>query len=746
MGGVGGERYRILDPPSRIASAGQFHSGLQIGQSLARLRREVIDAGGILCDVLEPSGAGLVTDAMRVLEHQVCRIAVIGQIKAGKSSFINALVQQPDLLPTDVNPWTTAVTNLHFGSRDAADESVIFHFFAASEWEQLAEGGGRLRELTERLVPGFEPDLLRRHLSALKTRAATRLGPEFANLLGRHHRFATLSPDVLRQYVCQGDLAGMAAADHPVGRYSDITKSADIYLAPGPFDYPTTVTDTPGTNDPFLVRDEITRRCLESADLYIVVLAARQALTAADVALLRILRGLHKERIIVFLNRIDELSDIVKDTELVLASVRRRLHNEFPGADIALIAGSARWANCAVADAAGFAHVPGSRALSYLQHKGHLQREQIVRQQQRGGDAMSALRPALFAGSGLGEVYQALNELLGASHDAYVLRQMTACFAEMVRASESTTRQELESLSHSHADTLAATEHTQSELSRLRGELTRLNDVSSVIDKSAALFKERQMEIVSRELSGLRHHLLGAVNQCALIERDALVQELQVVRSVRTWTFDTQAVRRQLAEEFIDGFRRAEAQLLELQQDVVPHLRRLLALLVPDADAMIKSDILHRPVPPPRMMSLGASVALDLDESWWSLLWKARPAPLQRGRELERLIRTEFGRVVDELVDACERSLADHVVATTEWTFGICDSIARSISRRREDLVSYFENLQQEIDGAADPQTMAEQQRYIAAFEERLDRCEELSHTLERIGRDIARDLPSAEG
>src|SRR3546814_15588565 len=49
--------------------------------------------------------------------------------------------------------------------------------------------------------------------------------------------------------------------------------------------------DTPGTNDPFLVRDEITRRALENADIYIVVLTARQALSSADVALLRILRG-----------------------------------------------------------------------------------------------------------------------------------------------------------------------------------------------------------------------------------------------------------------------------------------------------------------------------------------------------------------------------------------------------------------------------------------------------------------------
>src|SRR5262249_24824171 len=155
-----------------------------------------------------------------------------------------------NLLPTDVNPWTTAVTNLHFCSREHRSNSAKFQFFAAAEWQQLADGGGKLRELTERLVPGFEPDLLREHVSALRARAAARLGSQFAELLGRSHQFANLSPEVLRRYVCQGDFVEVAAAKHSVGLYSDITKSADLYLASGPFDYPVTVIDTPGTNDP----------------------------------------------------------------------------------------------------------------------------------------------------------------------------------------------------------------------------------------------------------------------------------------------------------------------------------------------------------------------------------------------------------------------------------------------------------------------------------------------------------------
>ncbi len=746
--GQSGELHRILDPPAKsMITAGHEDPELRIGQSLARLRQELIDTGGLLCEVLEPAGAGLVTDALRVLEQQVCRIAVIGQIKAGKSSFINAFIQQPELLPTDVNPWTTAVTNLHFRTGGGDEYSAMFQFFTASEWEQLADGGGKLRELTERLVPGFEPDLLRQHVAALRARAAARLGPEFATLLGQCHSFETLSRETLLQYVCQGDLAGLTVAHHPVGRYSDITKSADLYLLRGPFDYPSVVIDTPGTNDPFLIRDEITRRCLESADLYIVVLTARQALAASDVALLRILRGLHKERIIVFLNRIDELADIAQDTEAVVALVRQRLRSEFPGTDIPLIPGSAWWGNCAFAGKTpNFDQCLSRRAVNYLQHKGLLQRESLVRPAEDDARSSAAIRAALFAGSGLKQVYEALNEVLGASHDAYVLHQMTSCFAEMARASENAAREELQSLSPVVEADLVTAERTQSELSRLRGELQRLQEISSIIESSATQFKERQMDIVTTEVGGLRKRLIGTVEHYALRERDALANELMGGRALRTWTFDSQPVRRQLADEFIDGFRRAEAHLLELQHEVVPYLRRLLALLVPNAGSALKSDIVHRPVPPPRMMSLGSLVALDLDMSWWALLWRSRPAPLQRGREVERLIRSEFGHVVDELASACEKSLADHVTVTAEWTFGICESIARSIARRREELVSHYEGLKHTIDGAVDPETVLEQRQYIATLNTRLESCEALSRKLASIGRDIVRDLPAAEG
>src|SRR5260221_13900115 len=132
--------------------------------------------------------------------------------------------------------------------------------------------------------------------------------------------------------------------DDGPGQYSDITKTADLYFKSNEFGFPTVMIDTPGTNDPFLVRDEITRRSLDGADFHIVVLTAQQPLSTADVTLFRMLRGLHKERIVVFINRIDQLTNLPDDALAVSERVHDGLRAEFPHIDVAIVLCPTRWA------------------------------------------------------------------------------------------------------------------------------------------------------------------------------------------------------------------------------------------------------------------------------------------------------------------------------------------------------------------------------------------------------------------
>ena len=300
-----------------------------IGTSLEDIRSRLLGIAAALRRHSDEHTVPLLQESQRQLEQASCRIAVIGQVKAGKSTFINAMVEHPGLLPSDINPATAVVTSLHFRKTGALPEhAAVFRLFSSEEWSDLAEGGGSLRKLTERLVPGFKPELLRVQLEFLRKRAERRLGPHFHELLGQCHRFKELTPDLLAHYISAVDDYEETDSSNRQW-FSDITRTADLFFSDGPFSFPTTLIDTPGNNDPFLVRDEITRRSLDNADILVFVLSALQPLSTADISMLRLLNGLHKDRIIVFINRVDQLVDPVADGATIKAAVEQRLRRNY---------------------------------------------------------------------------------------------------------------------------------------------------------------------------------------------------------------------------------------------------------------------------------------------------------------------------------------------------------------------------------------------------------------------------------
>jgi ATPase subunit of ABC transporter with duplicated ATPase domains len=117
-----------------------------IGARLEEGRLRLVALIERLGDLLGEHAAPLLEAASNQLHQRCCRIAVIGQIKAGKSTFINALAERPGFLPADINPWTAVVTSLHFrNSPTPPEHAAVFHLFSADQWKELAEGGGRLR-------------------------------------------------------------------------------------------------------------------------------------------------------------------------------------------------------------------------------------------------------------------------------------------------------------------------------------------------------------------------------------------------------------------------------------------------------------------------------------------------------------------------------------------------------------------------------------------------------------------------
>jgi signal recognition particle receptor subunit beta len=715
-----------------------------IGASLAALRNRLVGCGQSLADLVEPAGQALVSEAISRLGQQVFRIVVVGQIKSGKSSFINAFVRQPTLLPTDVTPWTTTVTNLHFGQPAAGNHAAAFQFFSEEEWRDLAEGGGGVRELTQRLVPGFAPELLRQHVEALKRRAGARLGSEFDQLLGKTHYFDTVTTDLLLSYVCSGNFAANGEQTQ-LGKYADMTRKADLYFDDGPFIFPVTVTDTPGTNDPFLIRDEITRRSLDSADLYVVVLTARQPLSESDVTLMRLMHGLNPERVIVFVNRIDDFSDVGYDLAEVLVYVERKLQAEFPGAQIPIVAGSASWANSALkADAQSLIRLIERPSLDYLAEIG-LVRPQDLEPDGLGDPAIrERLCRALLAASGLPAMYSYIADLVGSSQAARTQLRIARCFGEMAHASASSARYELQNLQDPRNSGSGPHEPRPNEVEAIERSARLLNDVATNVEQSAKNIEKQLTSIIGEEMVALHQALQSAVNLHAAKERQVLIETLERGRAPRVWTHEGVELRRSLATTFMDGFQRAAKRVLEFQGRVAPELRQLMSLIAPEIPLPTEPEKSALEIQSPSVAALSRFVALDLDSSWWSSFWKGRSSPTTYGDQVEALIKGEFQPVADELIGTAERTLSGYAATTTKWSFGLCLNIVQGIQRRREQLIQ--RGGAKKNGAGASNDAAHERKEQARVLTERLERCGAMSRQLDLIIRELGAGIRQQPG
>jgi len=270
------------------------------------------------------------------------RISLIGQVKAGKTALTNAMIGRPELLPSDVNPWTSVITSVHINTPQPMGKNALFTFFSTEEWEKMVNVGGHLGEMAERA--NYENELveLREQITDMQNRTKARLGRNFNLLLDGYHSFLGFSPDLIKKYVCLGEEDEQAE-----GRYADVTKSAQLYIENDYYELPTVLCDTPGVNDPFLLREAVTLENLSTSDICVVVLSAHQAFSTVDIALLRILMALKHEQLVLFVNRVDELQDPDRQITEIDGYIRQLLEEQNLPKDLPIVFGSAAWAEYA---------------------------------------------------------------------------------------------------------------------------------------------------------------------------------------------------------------------------------------------------------------------------------------------------------------------------------------------------------------------------------------------------------------
>jgi hypothetical protein len=697
----------------------------RIGAPLEDARLRLLAMIDDLGDVLGEYAAPLLEAARGQLEARACRVAVVGQIKAGKSTFINALAERPDFLPADINPWTAVVTSMHFRSSGAPpDHAAEFHLFSPDEWKELAEGRGRLRELTERLVPNFQPDLLRAQLEVMRKRAERRLGASFDKLLGQVHRYEEITPEILGDYVSAGD--DTAAADARGNRrlYSDITRSADLYFNESPFAYPITLIDTPGTNDPFLVRDEITRRSLETPDIYIFVISALQPLSPADIAMLRLLNGLHKDRIIVFINRADQLPNPISDTAVIKSAVEQRLRLEFPALRIPVICGSAWMGNLRLQAGDGDLHARLRPAQVKALRQAGLLAPVDAAPAQLSTAERSRVATAMHLSSGMREVSAAVTRLMCTSSIAMLMRQIAVCLAELAKSADAGNRAEIQAISDMlEARRGEASAHAAA-IAEERASLAAFEERAETLQASFTEIECHFSHLIGTACQMLRHDLNGRVRAFAESEADTMLHALDVNRRLKTWRCDVTPLREQVLATYMAAFEQAAADLTRVEEFLYPQLKVIVSSLLPGYGG----NLLEVPAWPshtaPAVGPLSDKVDMVLAAPVLSRWFGARRSNEERADDLRNLIESEFLRVADELIEVTERALGERVAYVMQRINAISTGLNIGIQRRRENLAREQALFDGDGGGTSFAVFEADQKQHLDACEFKRASCE----------------------
>jgi len=198
-------------------------------------------------------------------EDRKLRIAVIGQVKAGKSTFLNTMLfDGQDVLPRAATPKTANLSVIKYGDTNFLE----IDFYSKSEWDELVKLARSAAEIeTDEIKVAKEIlGMVQKH------------GISVEEYLGKNdYRIEFTSYDELL-----GRLNDFAGAD---GKITPLVKSLQMTINNEKIKN-IEIVDTPGMNDPIVSRTDKTRQFIEYCDVVFFLSRCPKFLDKTDMELL----------------------------------------------------------------------------------------------------------------------------------------------------------------------------------------------------------------------------------------------------------------------------------------------------------------------------------------------------------------------------------------------------------------------------------------------------------------------------
>lgn len=195
------------------------------------------------------------------LDNDILRIGVIGQMKCGKSTYLNSLIFGKDVLPSSATPMTAALSVVTYGET----ARIEVEFYSKDDWKEQIK-------LSQQQFDENSYDEFNLRIKSAKelVRYSARLGNSLDSLLGTRKQD---SLENLEDYVGSK------------GKFVSIVKLVKIYY---PLEYlkGVEIVDTPGFNDPIQSREARTSEFLKTADAVVMLIYAGKPFSLDDKSIL----------------------------------------------------------------------------------------------------------------------------------------------------------------------------------------------------------------------------------------------------------------------------------------------------------------------------------------------------------------------------------------------------------------------------------------------------------------------------
>ncbi len=229
-----------------------------------------------------------------VSKDGVLRIGIVGQVKAGKSSFINALLfEGKDILPKASTPMTAALTVIKYSENISAE----VEFYSKADWDIVERKVGDYEKAYKKVEEELKKDknLIQKALitsTEIEQETKKRVGNSIyssyevymmakesgLDIKAHIGTTKTISKNISSINELVGQLQDYVGVN---GKYTPITRNTNLYL-----NIPTLkgieLIDTPGTNDPIISRGQTTKDFLSRCDSVFLLSSSGQFMGKED--------------------------------------------------------------------------------------------------------------------------------------------------------------------------------------------------------------------------------------------------------------------------------------------------------------------------------------------------------------------------------------------------------------------------------------------------------------------------------